>query len=212
MQTQVFDPISISMFAALSYLLGSLPFAVITSKLMGLADPRTYGSGNPGATNVLRTGNKKAAILTLVGDAAKGWLAVWLATHFGLTPILIAVSAVCVFLGHLFPVFLKFKGGKGVATAAGVLLALSPVLGIATLLTWLIIAFFFRMSSLAAIASALFAPFYFIILSGVWWAGDTEILIAISIISLLLIYRHKANISRIINGTEPRLGKSSARQ
>ena len=203
------DMSSVFLFALISYLLGSLPFAVITSHLMGLADPRTYGSGNPGATNVLRTGNKKAAILTLLGDAAKGWLAVWLAMHFNGAALIIAISAVCVFLGHLFPLFLRFKGGKGVATAAGILLALSPMLGGATILTWIIVAVFFRMSSLAAIAAALFAPFYFILLSGVHWPGDSSRLIAISVISFLLIYRHRTNIGRIISGTEPRLGKSA---
>ncbi len=194
-------------FAALGYLLGSVPFAVVTSRLMGLSDPRTYGSGNPGATNVLRTGNKKAAVLTLLGDAAKGWFAVWLAWRFVGAPDVVAVSAVAVFLGHLFPVFLAFKGGKGVATALGVLLAIEPVLGLATLATWLIVAFFFRMSSLAAIAAALFAPFYFFILSGVLWPPAPIILFALAIISLLLIMRHRANIIRIANGTEPRIGQ-----
>ena len=194
-------------FAALGYLLGSVPFAVVTSRLMGLSDPRTYGSGNPGATNVLRTGNKKAAVLTLLGDAAKGWFAVWLAWRFVGAPDVAAVSAVAVFLGHLFPVFLAFKGGKGVATALGVLLAIEPVLGLATLATWLIVAFFFRMSSLAAIAAALFAPFYFFILSSVLWPPAPIILLALAVISLLLIMRHRANIIRIANGTEPRIGQ-----
>lgn len=196
-------------FAVLGYLLGSVPFAVVTSRLMGLADPRTYGSGNPGATNVLRTGNKTAAVLTLLGDAAKGWLAVWLAFRLNGTSDVAAITAVAVFLGHLFPVFLGFKGGKGVATAFGVLLAVEPVLGLATLVSWVIIAYFFRMSSLAAIASALFAPFYYFILSGVLWQPSPQMLTAISLISLLLIWRHKANITRIINGTEPKIGKQS---
>ncbi|HEY7804314.1 MAG TPA: glycerol-3-phosphate 1-O-acyltransferase PlsY [Orrella sp.] len=194
-------------FAVMGYLLGSIPFAVVTSRLMGLSDPRTYGSGNPGATNVLRTGNKTAALLTLLGDAAKGWFAVWLANHFTATPDIVAITAVAVFLGHLFPIFLGFKGGKGVATAFGVLLAVEPVLGIATLLTWVIVAFFFRMSSLAAMAAALFAPFYFLILSGVLWPASPIMIVALSIISLLLIWRHRANITRIANGTEPRIGK-----
>ncbi len=201
---------ALAMFAVLGYLLGSVPFAVVTSRLMGLADPRTYGSGNPGATNVLRTGNKTAAVLTLLGDAAKGWLAVWLALHLNGAPNVVAITAVAVFLGHLFPVFLGFKGGKGVATAAGVLLAVQPVLGLATLLSWIIIAYFFRMSSLAAIAAALFAPFYYFILSGVLWQFSPPMLLAIAVISVLLIWRHKANIARIINGTEPKIGKKSA--
>lgn len=196
-------------FAVLSYLIGSVPFAVVTSRVMGLADPRTYGSGNPGATNVLRTGNKTAAILTLLGDAAKGWFAVWLALRLNGASDVVAITAVAVFLGHLFPVFLGFKGGKGVATAFGVLLAVEPVLGLATLVSWIIIAYFFRMSSLAAIASALFAPFYYFILSGVLWQPSPQMLTAISLISLLLIWRHKANITRIINGTEPKIGKPS---
>lgn len=196
-------------FAIFGYLLGSVPFAVVTSRFMGLADPRTYGSGNPGATNVLRTGNKKAAILTLLGDAAKGWLAVWLAYRINGQGDVIAVTALAVFLGHLFPIFLGFKGGKGVATALGVLLAVEPVLGLATMLSWLIMAFFFRMSSLAAIASAVFAPFYYFILSGILWPLSPHILTALTLISLLLIWRHKANIGRILNGTEPKIGKKS---
>ena len=198
---------SLAMFAILGYLLGSVPFAVVTIRLMGLADPRTYGSGNPGATNVLRTGNKKAAILTLLGDAAKGWFAVWLAYRISGQPDVIAITALAVFLGHLFPVFLGFKGGKGVATALGVLLAVEPALGLATLFTWLIVAIFFRMSSLAAIASAVFAPFYYFILSGVLWPFSPHILTALALISLMLVWRHKANIGRILNGTEPRIGK-----
>lgn len=197
------------LFVLIGYGLGSIPFAVVTSRLMGLADPRTYGSGNPGATNVLRTGNKTAAILTLLGDAAKGWVAVWLAHWATGNADVIAVAALAVFLGHLFPVFLQFRGGKGVATALGVLLAVEPLLGLATLLTWIIVAFFFRMSSLAAIASALFAPFYYVILSGVLWTASVPLLTALTLISLLLIWRHKSNIVRILNGTEPRLGKKS---
>lgn len=199
-------------FAALAYLLGSIPFALVVSRILGLSDPRTYGSGNPGATNVLRTGNKKAAALTLLGDAAKGWLAVWLALRLGMSPTLVAVAALAVFLGHLYPVFLGFKGGKGVATALGVLMAINPVLGLATMTTWLIVAFFFRMSSLAALASALFAPFYYVILSGVLWQAEVPVLIALGLISLLLFWRHKSNIARILDGTEPRLEKKSIRK
>ena len=154
----------------LAYLIGSLSFAVIVSKLFGLPDPHTYGSGNPGATNVLRTGKKLAALLTLLGDAAKGWFALWLAQRyavdFGLPPLALAGVALAVFIGHLFPIFFRFQGGKGVATAAGILIAINCWLGLATLATWLIIAVFFRYSSLAALMSAIFAPFYTFFLFG----------------------------------------------
>ncbi|MDR5814379.1 MULTISPECIES: glycerol-3-phosphate 1-O-acyltransferase PlsY [unclassified Caballeronia] len=195
--------------AVVSYLIGSISFAVVVSHAMGLADPRSYGSGNPGATNVLRTGNKKAAILTLIGDAFKGWLPVWVVVHFGASfgwdPALIntatALAAIAVFLGHLYPVFFRFQGGKGVATAAGVLLAVHPVLGLATLLTWLIIAFFFRYSSLAALVAAVFAPFYQVFLF-----GPSRISLAVLAMSLLLIWRHRANISKLLAGQESRIG------
>jgi acyl phosphate:glycerol-3-phosphate acyltransferase len=199
----------IFLIAIASYLIGSISFAVVVSHAMGLADPRSYGSGNPGATNVLRTGNKKAAILTLIGDAFKGWLPVWIVTHYGADFGLdatglntaIALSAIAVFLGHLYPVFFRFQGGKGVATAAGVLLAIHPVLGIATLLTWLIIAFFFRYSSLAALVAAVFAPFFQVFLF-----GPSRISIAVLAMSLLLIWRHRANISKLLAGKESRIG------
>ncbi|MET0322829.1 MAG: glycerol-3-phosphate 1-O-acyltransferase PlsY, partial [Duganella sp.] len=154
-----------------AYLIGSISFAVITSKLFGIADPRTYGSKNPGATNVLRSGNKAAAIVTLIGDGAKGWLAVWLAMRFqqqlNVGDATIALVAIAVFLGHLWPVFFRFVGGKGVATALGVLLGLNPWLGLATLATWLAVAFAFRYSSLAALVAALFAPVYYGLLFGI---------------------------------------------
>jgi acyl phosphate:glycerol-3-phosphate acyltransferase len=189
-----------------AYLIGSVSFAVIVSAAMGLADPRSYGSKNPGATNVLRSGNKKAAILTLVGDAFKGWLAVWLVArfgpHYGLDDGAIALAAIAVFLGHLYPIFFKFKGGKGVATAAGVLLAIHPVLGLATALTWLIIAFFFRYSSLAALCAAVFAPLFDIFLF-----GENRIAWAVFAMSALLIWRHRANISKLIAGQESRIGE-----
>ncbi|HEY1608372.1 MAG TPA: glycerol-3-phosphate 1-O-acyltransferase PlsY [Paraburkholderia sp.] len=191
--------------AVLAYLIGSVSFAVIVSAAMGLDDPRSYGSGNPGATNVLRSGNKMAAVLTLIGDAFKGWLPVWLVVTFGpgfgLGNHTIALAAIAVFLGHLFPVFLRFKGGKGVATAAGVLLAIHPVLGIATLLTWLIIAFFFRYSSLAALAAAVFAPVF-----DVFLFGPSMISLAILAMSVLLFWRHRSNIAKLIAGTESRIG------
>lgn len=191
--------------ALLAYLAGSISFAVIVSAAMGLSDPRSYGSKNPGATNVLRSGNKVAAILTLLGDALKGFAAVWLAQwatlHYDLDPTVIAVAAIAVFVGHLYPVFFRFRGGKGVATAAGVLFAINPVLGAATLATWLIIAFFFRYSSLAALAAALFAPFY-----DFYMFGRNPLLIAVLLMSVLLIWRHRTNISKLLAGQEGRLG------
>ena len=192
----------------LAYLLGSLSFAVVVSRVMGLADPRTYGSKNPGATNVLRTGNKAAAILTLLGDAAKGWLAVWLAVRFGprfgIGELGVAAVAVAVFVGHLYPVFFGFKGGKGVATAAGVVLALNPWLALATGLTWVIIAGFFRYSSLASITAAVFVAFY----SAFGWGFDERFL-ALVVIGGLIVYRHRANISNLLAGKERRIGQKA---
>jgi len=191
-----------------AYLIGSLSFAVIVSRSMGLSDPRSYGSGNPGATNVLRSGNKAAAILTLLLDALKGFVPVVLVMAFGapygLGDGTVALAAVAVFLGHLWPVFFRFKGGKGVATAAGVLLGINPWLGLATLATWLIIAFFFRYSSLAALVSAVFAPFYQLLI----WGGG-PIAGAVALMGLLLIWRHTANIHKLLNGTESKLGQKA---
>jgi len=191
--------------SVLAYLLGSISFAVLVSKVFKLADPRTYGSKNPGATNVLRSGNKLAAVLTLIGDCAKGWLAVWLALQldeqFALGEAGIALIALAVFLGHLWPVFLRFAGGKGVATALGVLLGLNPILGLATLVTWVVIAYAFRYSSLAALVSAIFAPFYY----GLLFGADIK-LFAVLIMSGLLIYRHHKNIANLLSGKESRLG------
>jgi acyl phosphate:glycerol-3-phosphate acyltransferase len=193
------------LFGVAAYLLGSVSFAVVVSKLFGLADPRSYGSKNPGATNVLRSGNKAAAVLTLLGDGAKGWLAVWLAhkygAAYGIDDSGIALVALAVFAGHLWPVFFRFAGGKGVATALGVLLGLNVWLGLATLATWLVIAFAFRYSSLAALVAALFAPFYYGFLF-----GTDVILLAVLAMSGLLIYRHKANIGNLIAGKESRIG------
>jgi glycerol-3-phosphate acyltransferase PlsY len=193
------------LFTIAAYLIGSISFAVVASKLFGLADPRTYGSKNPGATNVLRSGNKKAAIATLIGDCAKGWVAVWLARVFGprygLDDGGIALVALAVFVGHLWPVFFRFVGGKGVATALGVLLGLNPWLGLATLATWLIVAYAFRYSSLAALVASLFAPFYYALLFGV-----DGILLAIVAMSALLIYRHGKNIANLLAGKESRIG------
>lgn len=188
-----------------AYLIGSVSFAVVVSAAMGLADPRSYGSKNPGATNVLRSGNKKAAILTLVGDAFKGWLAVWLVKRFGIGgEIGVALAAIAVFLGHLYPVFFRFQGGKGVATAAGVLLAVHPVLGLATALTWLIVAFFFRYSSLAALVAAVFAPIFDVFLFG---THDNPVAWAVLAMSVLLIWRHRSNISKLLAGEESRIGQ-----
>lgn len=196
-----------------SYLIGSIPFAVVVSRAMGLKDPRTFGSGNPGATNVLRTGNKTAAALTLIGDAAKGWVAVYfaarIAQELGLPPVVVAACALAVFLGHVFPVFLRFKGGKGVATALGVLLAVSPWLALATAATWLIIAYVTRYSSLAAILSAVFAPLFYLLGGNVAWPLDKPMALAIVVIGVVLLFRHKANISRLLTGKESRIGSGS---
>ncbi|PRG20139.1 glycerol-3-phosphate 1-O-acyltransferase PlsY [Burkholderia multivorans] len=189
--------------ALIAYLIGSVSFAVIVSAAMGLADPRSYGSKNPGATNVLRSGNKKAAILTLIGDAFKGWIAVWLARRYGLPDVAIAWVAIAVFIGHLYPVFFRFQGGKGVATAAGVLLAVHPVLGLATALTWLIIAFFFRYSSLAALVAAVFAPLFDVFLFG---TNHNPIACAVLAMSVLLVWRHRGNIAKLLAGEESRIG------
>ncbi|MGV8898266.1 MAG: glycerol-3-phosphate 1-O-acyltransferase PlsY [Burkholderiaceae bacterium] len=193
------------LFAIAAYLIGSISFAVVVSKLFRLSDPRSYGSGNPGATNVLRSGNKKAALLTLLGDGAKGWLAVWLTLRFGPQCGVgeggFALVVLAVFLGHLWPVFFRFVGGKGVATALGVLLGLSAWLGLATLITWLVIAYAFRYSSLAALIAAVFAPFYYGLMFGV-----NPILFAVLAMSALLVFRHRQNIANLMAGKESRLG------
>jgi len=194
-----------------AYLIGSLSFAVIVSRIMGLNDPRTYGSKNPGATNVLRSGSKKAAIATLLLDAAKGWLPValvhWFGKPYGLEAGTLALVGLGAFLGHLYPVFFRFQGGKGVATALGVLLGLDWVLGLATAATWLIMAFFFRYSSLASLAAAVFAPVYYIFGDGLAWTMEGPILFAVSVMALLLIYRHAENIGRLARGTESKIGQ-----
>jgi acyl phosphate:glycerol-3-phosphate acyltransferase len=191
------------------YLIGSLSFAVIVSRSMGLADPRSYGSGNPGATNVLRSGNKAAAILTLVLDALKGYVPVLLVLIYGprlgLTETTAAWVGLAAFIGHLWPVFFRFEGGKGVATAAGALLAINPLLGAAVLVSWLIIAAFFRYSSLASIVAAVFAPFY----QALIW-GIEPLLLPIALMSLLLVWRHEGNIRKLLAGTESRLGQKAA--
>jgi acyl phosphate:glycerol-3-phosphate acyltransferase len=194
----------------LAYLIGSLSFAVIVSRVMGLNDPRSFGSKNPGATNVLRSGNKGAAVATLLLDGLKGWLPVvlvkWYGGAYGLGDGTVALVGLAAFLGHLYPVFFHFKGGKGVATAAGVLLGISWVLGLATLATWLIVAFFSRYSSLASLAAAVFAPLYYLLGDRAAWYVDKGILMVLFAISALLLYRHRENISKLLKGTESRLG------
>jgi len=196
-------------FVVAAYLLGSVSFAVLMSKAFGLPDPRSYGSGNPGATNVLRSGKKAAAVLTLLGDAAKGWLAVFVAMRFAPHDdhylALVAVVALAVFLGHVFPVFLRFRGGKGVATALGVLLALNVWLGVGALATWLLMALLFRISSLAALSATVGVPVYALALG-----MPREWVLASGIMSLLLIWRHKKNVRNLLAGKEPRIGRRDA--
>jgi glycerol-3-phosphate acyltransferase PlsY len=193
-----------------AYLVGSLSFAVIVSRVMGLDDPRTYGSQNPGATNVLRSGNKAAAIATLLFDALKGYVPVLLVKvfgpDFGLDDHAVAWVAIAAFMGHLWPVFFGFKGGKGVATAAGILFGVEPLLGLATLGTWLIVAFFFRYSSLAALAASLFAPAYYLFGDNLAWQTSQAELLAVMVMSALLLMRHKDNIARLVSGEETKIG------
>jgi len=195
-----------------AYLLGSLSFAVIVSRVMGLSDPRTFGSKNPGATNVLRSGSKKAAIITLLLDALKGWLPValvgWYGKPWGLEEGTMALVGLAAFLGHLYPVFFRFVGGKGVATALGVLFGVHWLLGLATVLTWVIIAVFFRYSSLASLVSAVFAPLFYVLGNQLAWYTDKSIVVSIGVMSLLLFYRHRENIVRLLAGKESRLGGS----
>jgi glycerol-3-phosphate acyltransferase PlsY len=199
----------------IAYLIGSISFAVVVSKCMRLPDPHSYGSGNPGATNVLRTGNKLAAVLTLTGDALKGYLAVVLARVLlgdesltsTLSSWLLCGVVIAVFLGHLFPIFHGFKGGKGVATACGILFGINWILGLATLGTWIIVAMFMRYSSLAALAAAIFGPIYFVFLFGFQPMG-----IALLVVCLLLIWRHRSNIHNLINGKESRIGSKKKGQ
>jgi acyl phosphate:glycerol-3-phosphate acyltransferase len=188
--------------ALAAYFLGSISFAIVVSRLMRLPDPRSYGSKNPGATNVLRTGRKTAAVLTLAGDAGKGWLAVWLAAQLGGD---VPAAGFAVFIGHLYPLFHRFRGGKGVATAAGVLFGFSAWLGLAALATWIVIALAFRYSSLASLAAAASAPFY------AWFLGlETRLVIVAAALALALAWRHRENISRLAAGTESRLGQQKA--
>jgi glycerol-3-phosphate acyltransferase PlsY len=199
--------------ALLAYLIGSLSFAVLVSRAMGLRDPRTFGSKNPGATNVLRSGSKAAAVVTLLLDAAKGWLPValvqWFGAPYGLGDGTVALVGLAAFLGHLYPVFFGFAGGKGVATALGVLVGVHWGLGLAAAATWVLIAFFFRYSSLASLAAAVFAPMYYLFGNGVAWAVDAQVAVAITAMAGLLMWRHAENISRLVKGTESRLGQNS---
>ncbi len=201
--------------ALLGYLVGSLSFAVIVSRAMGLTDPRTYGSKNPGATNVLRSGSKAAAVVTLLLDAAKGWLPValvqWFGQQYGLGEGTMAMAGLAAFVGHLYPVFFRFVGGKGVATALGVLLGISPLLGLAVAVTWLAMAWFFRYSSLASLTAAVAAPICYVLADGLAWYFNKGVLLSLSVMSLLLIYRHVENIGRLARGTESRLGGKKAR-
>jgi glycerol-3-phosphate acyltransferase PlsY len=195
----------------LAYLLGSLSFAVIVSKFMGLSDPRSYGSKNPGATNVLRSGNKKAAVLTLLFDAVKGCVPVAVLLQYGatygLTEGVAAAAGLAAFLGHLYPVFFKFEGGKGVATALGVLMGISPLLGLAVAITWLGIAWYFRYSSLAALLAAVLAPVYYAMAAdGPLWDFNGAIFGMLCVMGILLVWRHRDNVNRLLAGTETKLG------
>lgn len=194
----------------LSYLLGSLSFAVIVSKLMGLSDPRSYGSKNPGATNVLRSGNKKAAIFTLLFDALKGWVpVVWVVQYgaaFDMGVATAAMAGAAAFLGHLYPVFFRFQGGKGVATALGVLMGVNPVLGLAVAATWILVAWYFRYSSLAALLAAILAPVYYALAGDVLWPLQEPMLGLLCLMGIFLIWRHRDNVNRLLAGTESKLG------
>lgn len=190
-----------------AYLIGSLSFAVIVARLMNLPDPRSFGSGNPGATNMLRTGKKTAALLTLAGDLAKGWIAVWLAglagAYFGMQILAVHIGALAVFLGHLYPVFFGFKGGKGVATALGILLALHPLLGLSALVTWAAVFTVTRLSSLAALTAALLVPLY-----GAYFMGSRISILTLCMLAALLVWRHRGNIQRLLAGEESGFRKS----
>ena len=204
----LYSPWLAPLYVLLAYLIGSLSFAVIVSRVMGLSDPRSYGSGNPGATNVLRSGNKKAAVLTLLLDALKGYLpvlaAVLLRERLGLGDFTLGLIGLAAFVGHVWPVFFRFQGGKGVATAAGVLLALNPWLGAAVLGTWLVVAWLSRYSSLAALAAAALAPFYQLLL----WE-PSAVAMPMIVMSLVLIWRHEPNIRKLLAGTESKIGQKA---
>ena len=204
---QVLFPI---LAAIAAYLLGSLSFAVIVSRAMGLRDPRTFGSKNPGATNVLRSGSKAAAVVTLLLDGVKGWLPVvlvrWFGQPYGLGDGTLALVGLAAFLGHLWPLFFRFQGGKGVATFIGVVIGIHPLLGAATAATWLIIAFFLRYSSLASLVAAVFAPCFYLLGNRVLWYAETPVTVALAVMAVLLGWRHRENIDRLLKGKESRLG------
>jgi glycerol-3-phosphate acyltransferase PlsY len=197
-----------------AYFVGSLSFAVIVSRLMGLKDPRTFGSKNPGATNVLRSGSKAAAIVTLLLDGLKGWLPVvlvrWFGQPYGMEDGTMALVGLAAFLGHLWPVFFRFQGGKGVATFIGVVFGIHPLLGLATGATWLIIAFFFRYSSLASLIAAVFAPTFYLLGNGLQWYAEKPVVVALFVMAMLLAWRHRENINRLLQGKESRLGAKKA--
>lgn len=200
--------------AIAAYLIGSLSFAVIVSKLMGLNDPRTFGSKNPGATNVLRSGNKSAAILTLVLDALKGYIPValvqWFGKDFGLSDGTVAMVGIAAFLGHLYPVFFKLVGGKGVATAVGVVFGVHWALGLLCIASFAIMVYFFRWVSLASLVAATFAPVAYLFGDRVLWSADKYITLMLFVMAMLLVYRHSANVNRLIKGVEPKLGDKKA--
>ena len=192
------------------YLVGSLSFAVIISRFMGLSDPRTYGSKNPGATNVLRSGNKKAAVLTLLFDAFKGWLPVWAVLALGGNDSVAALAGLAAFVGHLYPVFFRFQGGKGVATALGVLVGVNALLALATLGTFAIVVYFSRFVSLASMVAAVFAPVYLVFGDGVAWQAQGAQVLSLSVMGLLLVWRHRENINRLFAGTESKVGSKKS--
>ena len=197
-----------------AYTIGSLSFAVIVSRLWGLNDPRTYGSKNPGATNVLRSGSKAAAILTLLLDALKGWLPLvlvkWYGKPYGLEDGTLALVGLAAFLGHLYPVFFRFIGGKGVATALGVIVGINPLLGLAVAASFGIVVFFTRYVSLSSLVAAVFAPVYYVFGDGVGWVADSRVLLSMTVMTGLLVWRHYENINRLLKGTESRLGQKKA--
>ena len=197
-----------------AYLIGSLSFAVIVSRLMGLKDPRTFGSKNPGATNVLRSGSKAAAIVTLLLDALKGFVPVflvrWLGKPYGLEDGTVALVGLAAFLGHLWPVFFRFQGGKGVATFLGVLFGIHPLLGLGTCLSWAIVAFFFRYSSLASLVAAASAPILYLLGDRIQWYAEKPVLLALFVMAVLLAIRHRENINRLLEGKESKLGAKKA--
>lgn len=209
---QAFYPLAAALAA---YLVGSLSFAVIVSRLMGLKDPRTFGSKNPGATNVLRSGNKAAAVITLLFDALKGFVPVflvrWLGKPYGLEDGTMAMVGIAAFVGHLWPVFFRFHGGKGVATFLGVVFGIHPLLGLATAITWLIIAWFFRYSSLASLVSAVFAPLFYLLGDRIQWYAERPVTLSLLAMALLLAFRHRENIERLVRGNESKLGATRAR-